>query len=211
MNSETKLEICEIFYSLQGESTFSGLPCIFIRLSGCNLHCVYCDSLYSHAPGTFLSIAEILERIKAYPCKLVEITGGEPVFQDELPELISALESADYTILLETNGSLYLGDFPESVTKIIDVKTPGSGEGESFMKWNLKLILPHDEIKFVLTNFHDYQFALNFIRDNKLEEQTILFSPVTSVLPAKQLAEWMLKDGVNARLQIQLHKIINMP
>lgn len=211
MNSETRLEICEIFYSLQGESTFAGLPCVFIRLAGCNLRCVYCDSLYSHAPGTMLSVAEILGQIGKYPCKLVELTGGEPVYQDELTELISALEAEGYSILLETNGSLYLGDIPESVVKIIDVKTPGSGEGDSFMKWNLKFIKARDELKFVLTNFYDYQFALNFIRENNLEEQTILFSPVTSVLPAKQLAEWMFRDGVKARLQMQLHKIINMP
>lgn len=113
--------------------------------------------------------------------------------------------------MLETNGSLYLGDIPESVHKIIDVKTPGSGEGDSFMKWNLKFIQPHDELKFVLTNFHDYQFALNFIQTNSLGEHTILFSPVTTVLPAKQVSDWMLRDGIRARLQIQLHKVINIP
>ena len=207
---DTSLEICEIFYSLQGESTFAGLPCIFIRLAGCNLHCVYCDSLYSHTPGEMMSVANIMQQLHSHPCKLVEITGGEPLYQDEVLDLITALEEDGYTILLETNGSLYLGDIPASVHKIIDVKTPGSGEGESFMKWNLKFILPHDEIKFVLTNFYDYAFAKAFIQTNSLEQLTILFSPVTSVLPAQQLAQWMLRDGLRVRLQLQLHKIINI-
>jgi len=140
----------------------------------------------------------------------VEVTGGEPLLQDDVDELFVALHILDYTILLETNGSLYLGDVPDFVVKIVDVKTPGSAMGFSFMKWNLKFLYPQDELKFVLTNYIDYQFAQSFIAANKPEVKAIHFSPVTSVLKAETLAQWMLEDGTPAHLSLQLHKQIGM-
>lgn len=205
------LNVCEIFYSLQGESTFSGMPCAFIRLSACNLRCSYCDTAYAFSPGEDLSVEQILARLAQYPTKLVEITGGEPLLQDESIDLCHALHEAKYQILLETNGSIYLEDVPDYVVKIVDVKCPGSGWGDSFIKWNLKLLQPHDELKYVLTNYADYQFALRFIRENELQERINIFSPVLSVLPAETLARWMLADGAPARLQLQLHKILALP
>lgn len=202
------LNVCEIFYSLQGESTLSGMPCAFIRLSDCNLRCSYCDTAYAFSPGEDMSLEQILELVAQYPAKLVEITGGEPLLQDETIELCRALHEAKYQILLETNGSIYLEDVPNYVIKIVDVKCPGSAWGGSFMKWNLKLLQPQDQLKYVLTNFADYQFALHFIRDNALEDRVNIFSPVLSVLPAETLASWMLRDGASARLQLQLHKLL---
>jgi len=204
------LNVCEIFYSLQGESTLSGRPCVFIRLSGCNLRCSYCDTQYAFAPGREMDIPQIMAQVEKYPARLVEITGGEPVWQDGTPRLCEELLEAGYQVMLETNGSLYLEDIPAQVIRIIDVKCPGSGCADSFMKWNLKLLQPHDELKFVLTNYQDYLFARQFIKDNSLESRTLLFSPVTGVLPAQILAQWMLDDGLTARLQLQLHKICDL-
>lgn len=204
------LEVCEIFYSLQGKSSFAGQPCVFIRLSGCNLRCSWCDTQYAWAPGTAMEIAEIVRQTQQYPVKLVEITGGEPLWQDDAPQLLQALLDGGYTVLLETNGSIYLEDVPRQVIKIVDVKCPGSGCADSFMKWNLKLLNPQDELKFVLSNYRDYRFALDFIKRNSLESRKLIFSPVTSVLKAETLAGWMLADGVTARLQLQLHKLLNL-
>lgn len=204
------LNICEIFYSLQGESTCSGLPCVFVRLSGCNLNCSYCDTKYASLPGKSMPLNDILTEIGKYPCKLVEITGGEPMLQDECLDLMEVLHSQEYQIMLETNGSIYLGDVPAYVKKIIDVKTPGSGHGDSFMKWNLKLLNAQDELKVVITCYDDFRFARDFIEHNSLRDRVILFSPVTSVLRPETLAEWMLRDGVPARLQLQLHRLLKM-
>jgi 7-carboxy-7-deazaguanine synthase len=204
-------EVCEIFYSLQGESTFAGQPCTFIRLSGCNLRCSWCDTQYAWTPGRQMGIGEILAEVGRYPTRLVEVTGGEPMWQDDTPLLLAALHEAGYEILLETNGSIYLEDVPDYVVKIIDVKCPGSGCAGSFMKWNLKLLQPRDELKFVLTDRRDFDFALEFIESNALEGRILLFSPAKSVLPASTLAAWMLADGAPARLQIQLHKVLSLP
>ncbi len=204
------LEVCEIFYSLQGETSFAGRPCVFVRLSGCNLRCSYCDTQYAWVPGTKLEIAAIITEIHKYPTRLVELTGGEPLWQEETYILLRALCEAGYTCLLETNGSLWLEEMPDEVIRIIDVKCPGSGCGDDFMKWNLKQLKPRDELKFVLTSPWDYRFALDFIQANSLEDRTIHFSPVTSVLNPVILAQWMLRDGVTTRLQLQLHKILNL-
>jgi len=207
---EKHLNISEIFYSLQGESTYSGFPCIFIRLAECNLRCSYCDTQYAFGPGRSMAISSILDKISTYPAKLVEITGGEPMYQEDVSCLFTALHDAGYTVLLETNGSLYLGDVPEYVQKIVDVKTPGSGMGESFMKWNLKCLHPSDELKFVLTDYNDYQFALKFIRANNPIVKAIHFSPVQSVLSSADLAAWMLEDAPPAKLSLQLHKLLDI-
>jgi len=205
-----KLEVCEIFYSLQGESSYMGRPCIFIRLSGCNLRCSYCDTKYSYAEGEFRTLASILSEIEQYPCKLVELTGGEPLWQNDSIPLMHLLLEQGYTVLLETNGSLYLEDVPQAVIKIVDVKCPGSGCPDSFMLWNLKCLEPQDELKFVLTNYADYVFARDFLQVHKLTDRTIHFSPVTSVLPPEILAEWLLKDGLKVKLSLQLHKLLNL-
>lgn len=157
-----------------------------------------------------MAISAILEQLKAFPCNLVEVTGGEPMLQDDVSALFTALHDAGFQVLLETNGSIYLGDVPDYVIKIVDVKTPGSAMGDSFMKWNLKNLHTHDELKFVITNYIDYRFALDFISINKPVVRAIHFSPVTSLLPPETLAGWMLEDGVNAKLGLQLHKLLNL-
>ncbi|MBP7205214.1 MAG: radical SAM protein [Candidatus Cloacimonetes bacterium] len=204
------LSVCEIFYSLQGESTYAGIPCVFIRLSGCNLRCSYCDTRYAWAPGTPMELERIVSEARKFPAQLVEVTGGEPLWQDETAQLLRALCGEGLTCLLETNGSLWLEEMPDEVIRIIDVKCPGSGCGDAFMKGNLKLLRPHDELKFVLTNHADYRFARDFIQTNSLEGRTLLFSPVASVLKPETLAAWMLADGTPARLQLQLHKLLNL-
>jgi 7-carboxy-7-deazaguanine synthase len=207
---EKHLNVTEIFYSLQGESTFSGYPCIFIRLSECNLHCSYCDTQYAFGKGKSMAISSILDEIKDFPCSLIEITGGEPLFQEDIDALFEALQQAKYDILLETNGSLTLAKVPHFVLKIVDVKTPGSGTGNSFLAENLAYLNEKDELKFVLTDRQDYQFALSFLEQNKPPVNIIHFSPVTELLDAKELAKWMLQDGVKAKLTLQLHKIIGL-
>lgn len=205
-----KLEICEIFYSLQGESSYQGLPCIFIRFSGCNLRCTWCDTQYSYAPGEPRDIDSILDEVAQYPCRLVELTGGEPLWQEESILLMNELLALGYTVLLETNGSLDLSEVPPSVIKIVDVKCPGSGHADSFMKYNLRNLQEHDELKFVLTNYLDYAFAKAFLAEHKIMAKTIHCSPVTSLLNAETLASWLLEDGLQVKLSLQLHKILNL-
>ncbi|MDD2422695.1 MAG: radical SAM protein [Candidatus Cloacimonetes bacterium] len=205
-----QLEVCEIFYSLQGESSYMGMPCVFIRLSGCNLRCSWCDTQYSYAKGESCALESIIEQVEQYPCKLVELTGGEPLWQDHSIPLMDMLLERGFTVLLETNGSLYLEAVPKAVVKIVDVKCPGSGVSDSFMLWNLKCLQPQDELKFVLTDYVDYVFARDFVQAHKITGRTIHFSPVSSVLPPEILAEWLLKDGLRVKLSLQLHKLLNL-
>jgi len=204
------LKVCEIFYSLQGESSYQGKPCIFVRLSGCNLRCSWCDTQYSYTQGSMRSFESILAKIAQYPCRLVELTGGEPLYQDAVIPLMNMLLERGYTVLLETNGSLYAGDVSPKVIKIMDVKCPGSACADSFMKHNLKCLQPHDELKFVLTSYPDYAFAKAFIEEHQLSGYCIHFSVVGSVLPAEYLAQWMLEDGLDVHLSLQLHKLLNL-
>jgi len=205
---EKHLNIDEIFYSLQGESSYAGYPCVFVRLSECNLRCSYCDTQYAFGSGRSMAISSILHEVSKYSCPLVEITGGEPLYQDDVVTLCEEMLKQNMTVLLETNGSLYMEDIPKDVIKIVDVKTPGSGMGSSFMKWNLKFLSPHDELKFVITNYIDYQFALDFIQINQPKVAHIHFSPVSSVLEPSLLAAWMLEDRLQARLSLQLHRLL---
>ena len=207
---EKHLNITEIFYSLQGESAYSGYPCIFIRLSECNLRCFYCDTQYAFGKGKSMAISSIMEEIKKYPCSLTEITGGEPLLQEDVDILFEALHQSSYKILLETNGTLSLEKVPAYVIKIVDVKTPGSGMVDAFLKDNLDYLNDKDELKFVLTDKNDYQFALSFLAQYKPKVNIIHFSPLTEVLEPKELAKWMLKDGIKAKLTLQLHKIIGI-
>ena len=204
------LEISEIFCSIQGESTYAGLPCVFIRLAGCNLRCDYCDTTYSYESEINLSIDDIITKVKEYdPVKLVEITGGEPLMQPKVFQLLESLYKDGYTILLETNGSILLKDVPDHVIKIVDVKCPGSGEENSFLIENLGYINKEkDEIKFVLSNNFDYNWAKDFVIKFKLNDYEILFSPVSDKLKPQELAKWMTEDKLPVKMQIKLKNII---
>lgn len=213
---QSKIAITEIFYSLQGESSYAGLPCIFIRLSGCNLRCNYCDAGYTWMDGDLLAIEEILSTIRDYPCNLVEVTGGEPLHQQQCLQLLDLLLQENKTVLLETNGSMEIKDVPAEVISILDVKCPDSGSGNSFHPDNLKEIKRRSltrpgscELKFVLSSEEDYFWAKNFLSENELHGVLpILFSPVQNRIEPRDLAGWIMDDGLVVRLQLQLHTII---
>ncbi|HOD18379.1 MAG TPA: radical SAM protein [Candidatus Cloacimonadota bacterium] len=206
------MKVTDIFFSLQGESTFAGLPCIFIRLSRCNLRCSYCDTKESWTDGIDMTIEQILDAVNQFPCQLVELTGGEPLLQSDAVKLMNLLSNKGYTVLLETNGSLPLQTLPSSVHIICDVKLPGSGHPDSFLISNLQRLNPHyDELKFVVSNKSDFDFAVRFIKTNRLQDFTLLFSPVYNSLDASLLAEWILASGLPLRLNLQLHKLIGLP
>ncbi len=205
------MNICEIFFSLQGESTRAGLPCIFIRLAECNLRCSYCDTQYSYDKAQDMGIDRILEEIRPYNSTLVEITGGEPLLQPDALELMRRLKTAGYTILLETNGSQSIQAVPAGVHIIIDVKTPSSGHPDSFHLPNLRwLEQGRDEIKFVVSDRADFDFAQNFIQAHKLENHILLISPVSGKQDPALLAGWIMESGLPLRLNLQLHKILNL-
>ncbi|MCA9731072.1 radical SAM protein [candidate division KSB1 bacterium] len=203
------LRITEIFFSIQGESTYAGRPCIFIRTTGCNLRCRWCDTEYAFYGGEKLAVSEILEKIRHWPCKLVEITGGEPLLQKYLPDLIAALLAEEYEVMLETGGHMDLSTIDAKVKKIVDVKCPGSGESEKMCFDNLRAILPTDEVKFVIQDRADYEYALTIIKEYNLETRaTVLISPVFEKSEYKNVVKWLLEDGIKARIQLQLHKFI---
>ncbi len=204
------LNVCEIYLSIQGESSYSGLPCIFIRLSGCNLNCSWCDSRFHMDIQQEMSIEEIIEAIAEYkPVKLVEITGGEPLLQEDTPKLIEILGQIGYMILLETNGSLSIAKIPTNVVNIMDVKCPSSGYQNSFLRENIIYLDPQkDELKFVIADRKDYDFACEFIMYNNLWSYNILFSSVLSRLEPRQLVEWIIADRLSVRFQLQMHKYI---
>lgn len=212
-NFETEyMRITEIFYSIQGESTFSGLACVFIRTTGCNLRCVWCDTEYSFYGGVEMTLDEIVTKVESYNCKLVELTGGEPMLQKEIHELSARLLAQGYTVLLETGGSLDLSQLDARVIKIVDLKCPGSGEQDKNFWPNLKVLQPHDQIKFVIKDRRDYEWSLEVLREHRLAGRfEILFSPVFGEMDYRMLAEWMLADHVDARFQAQLHKYIWPP
>lgn len=205
------IKVNEIFKSLQGESSYMGLPCVFVRLTGCNLKCSWCDTQYAYDEGTKYTAEALISIIEKFNVKLVEFTGGEPLLQkDELIPIIEHLLSKGYNILLETNGSISIKDIPEEVVKIIDIKLKGSSEGDTFFTENLNLIQKKDEIKFVLSSIFDYNEMKNIIKKNHLEEgKSILVSRVfDSEITDEQIAEKLLEDGLIVRYQIQLHKLI---
>lgn len=203
------LQICEIFYSIQGESTRAGYPCIFIRLAGCNLRCSYCDTVYAQSPGTQYSVEDIIASVGRYPCRLVEITGGEPLVQEQTPHLVHELLNLGYSVLLETNGTLALDELDNRCIKIVDVKCPASREGHCFNERVLAGLSEHDELKFVISDRSDYEFARDFLK--RLAGVTLAavhFSPVVSRLPVSDLASWILADGLSVRCAPQLHRYI---
>jgi 7-carboxy-7-deazaguanine synthase len=202
------MRITEIFFSIQGESSHAGRPCVFVRLTGCNLRCVWCDSEYTFAGGERMSIDDVLERVRGYGCKLVEITGGEPLAQQESFELIRRLCDEDFEVLIETSGSIDIQPVDRRAKIILDVKCPGSGEVERNRWENLEQLRAHDEIKFVIADRADYEWARDLIEEKRLDRWTVLLSPVWGSMEMKPLAEWMLADRVPARFQTQLHKHI---
>ena len=203
------IKINEIYLSVQGESTHTGLPCIFIRLTGCNLRCSWCDTAYAFHEGKNMSIDEILQKVENFGIHLVEITGGEPLMQDNVYTLMRRLIENGYKVMLETGGSISLERVPKDVIKIMDLKCPGSGEQEKNNLENLKLLAPHDEVKFVILNRKDYEWSRDIIKKFKINETAhILLSPVFDKLELKEIVKWILEDRLPVRLQTQLHKII---
>jgi len=219
------MQVTEIYKSLQGESTYTGLPCVFVRLTGCNLRCTWCDSEYTFQGGRKLTVEEVHDEVSRLSPNggLVEITGGEPMLQErEVVPLMQRLLDDGYRVLLETSGERLLERVPARVIKIVDVKCPDSGEGDTFCLENLEALTAHDEIKFVLSSRADYDFAREFTERHRLAEQVnaVLFSPAfrkdaagarTSsqcLLDPQELAEWMIADNVPARLALQVHKLI---
>ena len=203
------LEVTEIYKSVQGESTYMGLPCIFIRLTGCNLRCVWCDTTHAFHDGEKLSIHQIIDKVKSYNIKLVEITGGEPLLQKEVFPLMESLLKNEFKVMLETSGSLAINNVPAKVIKIIDLKCPGSGEENKNLWENLNHLTPTDEIKFVIADKADYEWSKKVLQDYELDKKVpVLFSPVFEKLKLKDLTEWILEDNLPVRLHTQLHKYI---
>jgi 7-carboxy-7-deazaguanine synthase len=206
------LKVNEIYYSVQGESTYAGLPCVFIRLTYCNLRCTYCDTEYAFYEGKEMSLEEILTQVKAYKCRLVEVTGGEPLVQEESKVLMKALCDEGYTVLLETGGSLPVGDIDNRVVIIMDLKTPSSGMMKKNLYENIEHLKSNDEVKFVIGSREDYEWSVEMIRKYELDKKcTVLFSTVFDKLNPRELVEWILEDKLNARFQLQMHKFIWEP
>lgn len=210
MASPRRLRITEIFHSVQGESTHAGRPSLFVRLTGCNLRCTWCDSEYTFHGGDWMDFDAIFDTLAQYPpCGLVEVTGGEPMLQRNVIPFMQELLERGYEVMLETGGSLDLSEVPEGVQRIIDIKPPGSGEVEANLWSNLDLLRAGDEVKAVLRDREDYLWARDVVARFALTDQVpVLFSPVFGVLSPKDLAGWILEDGLAVRMQLQLHKLI---
>ncbi len=205
----SRLRITEIFYSLQGETSRIGLPTVFIRLTGCPLRCRYCDSAYAFTGGESLEISDILARVAEYSPRHVCVTGGEPLAQKAVLELLTDLADADYSVSLETSGALPVDAVDQRISRIVDIKTPGSGEVDRMCWDNLAQLNAQDEIKFVLCDRHDYEWARNLVQARQLDRiAPVLFSPVWETLPPADLAAWVLQDRLPVRVQVQLHKIL---
>ena len=199
------MKVTEIFHSIQGESSWAGLPCVFVRTTGCHLRCVWCDTDYAFYGGQEMTVAEIVEQVEQIGegCRLVQLTGGEPLLQKEIGLLAQQLLDRGYTVLCETSGSLDIRKLPAAAVKIMDIKCPGSGEVEQNLWSNLDELGPLDELKFVLRDRQDYDWAVGLIAERGLAGHRLLFAPVSGELEPRDLAEWMLADHVPARLQVQ--------
>jgi len=206
------LKINEIYYSVQGESTHAGRPCIFIRLTYCNLRCTYCDTEYAFYDGEDMEIPEIMNEIQQWDCNLVEVTGGEPLFQEECIDLLNDLVNSSYEIMLETGGSLSISDVPKEIIKIVDFKCPSSGMEKKNLWSIVDDLQPHDEVKFVIGNREDFDWAKNRIEEYSLDKIcTLLFSPTFGEIDPQQIVEWILAENLPVRIQMQMHKMIWSP
>ncbi|TAJ81272.1 MAG: 7-carboxy-7-deazaguanine synthase QueE [Gallionellaceae bacterium] len=203
------LRISEIFYSLQGETSRAGIPTTFIRLTGCPLRCTYCDTAYAFSGGSSMTLDEIMQTVKSHPTRYVCVTGGEPLAQKNCVTLLKTLCDAGYSVSLETGGALDVSAIDTRVAKVLDIKTPASGEAAKNLWGNLAHLNAHDEIKFVLCGEADYLWAKQVLHEHRLTDKCgVLFSPAQGQLEARDLAEWILRDGLPVRLQVQLHKLL---
>jgi 7-carboxy-7-deazaguanine synthase len=203
------MKVTEIFHSIQGESSHAGRPCVFVRLTACDLRCRWCDTEYAFTEGRPMDLEAIFDTVASYDCPVVEITGGEPLLQPETPELCRRLLDSGHEVLLETGGHRDIGVVPEGVKIILDIKCPGSGEMEKNRWENLEQLSRDGEVKFVLTDRHDYEWARGVVKDRRIAERNIvLFSPVFGEMDYERLASWILEDRLPVRLQLQLHKHI---
>jgi 7-carboxy-7-deazaguanine synthase len=202
--------VTEIFKSIQGESAFAGLPCVFIRLTGCNLRCHWCDTAYAFYGGQKMTPEEVMGQVRPMGGKLVEVTGGEPLLHKEIYTLTEMLLAEGHRVLVETSGERFIGDLAPDVVKIMDVKCPGSGESDKFCFANLEVLDRKDQAKFVILDEADYRYACDFLAKHSLARRVdeIIFSPVFGQLPPRQLAEWILRDGLEVRMGLQIHKFI---
>ena len=206
------MKVCEIFASIQGESSYAGVPCTFVRMSGCNLRCFYCDTVYAHEEGTELTEDEITAKVHAIGLRTVEITGGEPLLQAGVLSLTKRLLDHEFRVLIETNGSQDIRQVDQRAVLIPDVKTPGSGMANTILMSNLSLLRPVDELKFVITGREDYEWSRNFVKDHSLTGRcTLLFSPAFGMLHPRELSRWIIEERLEVRLNLQLHKYIYGP
>lgn len=205
------LKVNEIFYSIQGESTYAGCPCVFVRLTGCNLRCSYCDTQYAYKAGEDVAFSDIVNQIASHQCSLVEVTGGEPLIQKETPALVHDLLEKGYKVLLETNGSQDIGQVDNRCITILDVKCPSSGEANKNDWGNLSKLTEGDEIKFVIGDRDDYDYAKKVLDHHNIstsEVNAVHLSPLHGKMAPKDLAKWILEDHLNVRLHLQLHKVV---
>lgn len=206
------IKINEIFYSIQGESSAAGLPTVFVRLTGCNLRCTYCDTEYAFYEGKEYSIDEIVEQVKSYKCNLVEITGGEPLLQEESLELMKRLADEGFSVMLETSGSISIKDVDRRVKIIMDLKCPSSGMEKKNLYDNISYLKESDEVKFVVGNREDYDWAKEQISSSNLDEtHEVLISPVFGKINPREIVNWILEDNLKVRFQLQMHKFIWEP
>ena len=210
LNLELMLIVNEIFFSIQGESSFAGQPCVFVRLTACDLRCRWCDTPYAFDAGTATPVDEVVARVESFGCSLVEVTGGEPLLQPDVYPLMQRLLESGKTVLLETGGHIDVSDVPEEVVKVVDVKCPGSGEASRNAWSNLERLAQHDQVKFVIQDRADYDFARDVVGRYGLAARcaSVLFSPVHAELDPAELADWVLADRLPVRVQVQLHKYL---
>lgn len=209
MAEDNRLKITEIFFSLQGEALTVGIPTTFVRLTGCPLRCSYCDTAYAFSGGEWMSVDEILDRVAAERTRYVTVTGGEPLAQKACFGLLNSLCDAGYSVSLETSGALDVSAVDPRVVKVMDIKTPGSGEEARNRLDNLDFIGPNDQLKFVICDQQDYEWSRNFLDRHDLAERCeVLFSPSFAQLPASDLADWILRDALPVRMQMQMHKLL---
>jgi 7-carboxy-7-deazaguanine synthase len=206
------MRITEIYQSIQGESSFAGLPCVFVRTTGCDLRCSWCDSEFTFTGGTTMTLDQIVGEVETYDCTLVELTGGEPLLQPEIYELATRLADSGLTVLIETGGHRDISKLDPRIIRIMDLKCPASGECEQNLWSNLRQLRPDDEVKFVIADRGDYEWTLNTIREHKLENRgNLLISTAFGMIEPQQVVGWMLEDKLRARFQLQLHKYIWPP